>query len=40
MVESFEWEKLSTLLEKDVKDFGELERDDFFAVQAVLYTKT
>lgn len=40
MVESFEWEKLTTLLGKEVKDFGALERDDFFAVQAVLYTKT
>lgn len=39
-IEVFNWEKLTTLLGKEVKDFGELSKEDFFSVQAVLYTKT
>ncbi len=39
-VELFNWEKLTVLLEREVKDFGELCKEDFFSVQAVLYTKT
>jgi DNA primase len=37
-IEVFNWEKLTTLLGKEVKDFGELSKEDFFSVQAVLYT--
>lgn len=40
MVETFNWQKLVDMIGKDIKDFGELDKDDFFAVQAVLYTKT
>lgn len=40
MVETFNWQKLVDMIGKDVKDFGELDKEDFFAVQAVLYTKT
>lgn len=37
-IECFDWQKLTTLLEREVKDFGALEKEDFYAVQAVLYT--
>ena len=38
MVELFNWEKLVGMLGREVKDFGELNKEDFFSVQAVLYT--
>ena len=38
-VELFNWEKLTVLLEREVKDFGELSKDDFLVVHHVLHTK-
>ena len=37
-IEVFNWEKLTVLLEREVKDFGALEKEDFYAIQCILYT--
>lgn len=39
MVELFNWEKLVGMLGREVKDFGELNKDDFMVVHHVLHTK-
>ena len=38
-VELFNWEKLVEMLGREVKDFGELNKDDFMVVHHVLHTK-
>ena len=38
-VELFNWEKLVEMLGREVKDFGELNKDDFMFVHHVLHTK-
>lgn len=38
-IEVFNWEKLTVLLEREVKDFGDLSKDDFMVVHHVLHTK-
>lgn len=38
-VELFNWEKLVGMLGREVKDFGELNKDDFMVVHHVLHTK-
>ena len=38
-VELFNWEKLVEMLGKEVKDFGEINKDDFMVVHHVLHTK-
>jgi DNA primase len=38
-VELFNWEKLVGMLGREVKDFGELSKDDFMVVHHVLHTK-
>lgn len=38
-VELFNWEKLVEMLGREVKDFGELDKEDFMVVHHVLHTK-
>lgn len=39
MVELFNWEKLVEMLGREVKDFGEINKEDFMVVHHVLHTK-